>query len=161
MAINLKGAVENDARESFAGAARLLGGKKLLKRELRSKLDVHDLIAAVGIANVALRHVVENAPLLRQEEFASAIGISVRTLQRLTEKPAERLTREQSGRTWKFAEVLAKAGRVFGDRRAAEAWFKSPAMALAQRRPIDLMSTVAGTELVDQLLTRLEYGVYT
>jgi putative toxin-antitoxin system antitoxin component (TIGR02293 family) len=147
--------------ESFADTAKLLGGKRLLRREIRSQLDVHDLISATGIVSAVLRYVMERTEVLRQEELASAIGVSVRTLQRLTDKPAERLTKEQSGRTWKFAEVLAKATRVFGDRREAEIWLKSPAIALEQRRPIDLLSTTAGTELVDQLLTRLEYGVYT
>jgi uncharacterized protein (DUF2384 family) len=34
-------------------------------------------------------------------------------------------------------------------------------MALEQRKPIDLLSTPAGVETVEELLTRLEFGVYT
>ena len=37
----------------------------------------------------------------------------------------------------------------------------TPAVALDQRRPIELLSTAVGAELVEQLLTRIEYGVYT
>ncbi|MFH0343200.1 MAG: antitoxin Xre/MbcA/ParS toxin-binding domain-containing protein [Chromatiales bacterium] len=37
----------------------------------------------------------------------------------------------------------------------------APAMALDQRRPIELLSSPAGVEMVEQLLGRLEYGVYT
>jgi putative toxin-antitoxin system antitoxin component (TIGR02293 family) len=36
-----------------------------------------------------------------------------------------------------------------------------PAIALDRRRPVDLLSSPAGTELVEQLLGRMEYGVYT
>jgi uncharacterized protein (DUF2384 family) len=31
---------------------------------------------------------------------------------------------------------------------------------LNQRRPIDLLATTAGVELVEEFLERLEYGVY-
>lgn len=34
-------------------------------------------------------------------------------------------------------------------------------MALDQRKPIDLLSTPAGVESVEDHLTRLEYGIYT
>jgi hypothetical protein len=41
-----------------------------------------------------------------------------------------------------------------------ETWLESPAIALEQRKPIDLLSTRAGVESVKDHLTRLEYGVY-
>jgi putative toxin-antitoxin system antitoxin component (TIGR02293 family) len=41
------------------------------------------------------------------------------------------------------------------------AWLERPALGLEQRRPIDLLSTTAGVKLVEDLLGRLEYGVYT
>jgi putative toxin-antitoxin system antitoxin component (TIGR02293 family) len=34
-------------------------------------------------------------------------------------------------------------------------------MALDQRRPIDLLATPAGVQLVEDLLGRIQYGVYT
>src|SRR5438067_1157876 len=43
----------------------------------------------------------------------------------------------------------------------AEDWLKRPAMALDQRRPIELLATPAGIRLVEDLLGRIEYGVYT
>ena len=52
--------------------------------------------------------------------------------------PEKRLIREQSVRMWKFAEILAKATKVFGSRREAEQWIKRPATGLDQRRPIEL-----------------------
>jgi putative toxin-antitoxin system antitoxin component (TIGR02293 family) len=36
-----------------------------------------------------------------------------------------------------------------------------PAIGLDQRRPIDLLTTPAGAELVETFLERLEYGVYS
>jgi putative toxin-antitoxin system antitoxin component (TIGR02293 family) len=64
-------------------------------------------------------------------------------------------------RTRKFAEILARAATLFGSRAAAEQWLEQPAIGLDHRRPIDLMATPAGLELVEDYLGRIEYGVYT
>jgi putative toxin-antitoxin system antitoxin component (TIGR02293 family) len=86
--------------------------------------------------------------------------MSLRTFQRRKDAPDKPLSQEQSGRTWKFAEILAKATDVFGSQEEAEQWLERPAIGLDQRRPIDLLATPAGIELVEQYLTRLAYGVY-
>ncbi len=61
---------------------------------------------------------------------------------------------------WKLAEILAHAIALFGSRREAEEWLVRPAMALDERSPLDLLATPAGLQLVEDLLQRLEYGVY-
>lgn len=87
------------------------------------------------------------------------IGVSLRTLQRRKEEPKP-LSEDQGGRTWKFAEILAQATRVLGSQGEAERWLKSSVIPLSGRRPIDLLSTPAGVEMVENLLTQLECGVY-
>lgn len=57
-------------------------------------------------------------------------------------------------------EILGRASEIFGSKAEAETWLKSPAIELDQRRPIDLLSTAAGLEVVEDYLTRIEYGVY-
>ena len=86
--------------------------------------------------------------------------MSLRTFQRRKNTPAKPLNKEQSGRTWKFAEILAKATEVLGSQEEAEQWLERPAIGLNQRRPIDLLETPAGMELVEDYLMQLEYGVY-
>lgn len=56
--------------------------------------------------------------------------------------------------------ILGTATEVFGSRKAAMCWLKSPALALNQSRPIDLLLTEAGTKQVETLLSQLEYCVY-
>jgi putative toxin-antitoxin system antitoxin component (TIGR02293 family) len=63
--------------------------------------------------------------------------------------------------TRNFAETLTRATTLFGSRAAAGQWLEQPAIGLEQRRPIDLMATPAGLELVEDYLGRIEYGVYT
>lgn len=59
-----------------------------------------------------------------------------------------------------MAEILAKAEQVLGTREEAEQWLSRPALGLDSRRPIDLMATAQGAELVKTLLEQMEYGVY-
>ena len=112
-----------------------------------------------------MRHLVGAVRFLglNQGGLEKAVGMSSRTYYRwkknaAVEKP---LSREQSGRVWKFAEILGRATDVLGSQAEAEAWLDRPAMALDQRKPIDLLSTPAGVETVEDHLTRIEYGVYT
>jgi len=61
----------------------------------------------------------------------------------------------------KLAEILAKATAVLGSKEDAEQWLEKPAIGLDQRKPMDLLATPAGVEMVEDYLGRLEYGVYT
>jgi putative toxin-antitoxin system antitoxin component (TIGR02293 family) len=89
-----------------------------------------------------------------------AIGMSLRTLQRRRADPSQPLSVDQSGRVWRFAEILAKATEVMGSQRDAEEWLSEPAIGLNGQRPVDLLATTAGTELVVNFLGQIEYGVY-
>ena len=114
-----------------------------------------------GLPNKALDHLVSNFVTLQWAVYVElAMGMSLRTYQRRKEVPAELLSQEQSGRTWKFAEILSRATDVLGSQEEAELWLERPAIGLDQRRPIELLATPAGVELVEDHLTRLEYGVY-
>jgi putative toxin-antitoxin system antitoxin component (TIGR02293 family) len=142
-------------------AAAILGGSKVLKCHLSSPLDAHELLLR-GLPGAALTHLVDSLLLLHDPaSLEKAIGISLRTFQRRKADPTRLLSPEQSGRTWKFAEILAKATSVLGSRGAAEEWLERPAMALDGHRPIDLLATTPGVEIVEDHLERMEYGVYT
>lgn len=153
-----------DEREEdaiVARAGKLLGGRSTFKRVLRTRLDAHEVIEQ-GFPGGALIRLAENVILLqRPGTFEKALGISLRTLQRRKKEASSKpLSLEQSGRAWKFAELLEQAIEVFGTQEEAEAFFDRPAIGLNQRRPIELLSTPAGTELVETHLERLKYGVY-
>jgi putative toxin-antitoxin system antitoxin component (TIGR02293 family) len=113
------------------------------------------------VASRALFYLVQNLAFLRWDDsFARAIGMSHRTYKRHAAGSAKPLSTEQSGRTWKLAEILAKATSIFGSNEEAEQWLERPAVGLDQRKPIDLLATPAGVELAEDFLVRLEYGVY-
>lgn len=141
--------------------ADLLGGVRVLRHRLTNALDVHEAIAS-GLPGEALTHLIGKLVSLRDPaSIEKAVGISRRTVQRRKVAPGTPLSPEQGGRTWKFAEILAKATAVLGSQEEAEQWLERPATGLDQRRPIDLLATPAGVGIVEQLLERLEHGVYT
>jgi len=140
----------------------LLGGRGSLHRSIENQLDAHDLLRE-GLPGYALDHLVHHVSILRAPHHGNlekAVGVSLRTYQRRQESLAKPLSPDQSGRTWKFAEILARATEVFGTQDEAEQWLERPAMGLDQRRPIDLLSSPVGVAALEDHLTRLEYGVY-
>ena len=52
------------------------------------------------------------------------------------------------------------ATRVLGSHEAAESWLLQKSLALDGERPLDLLTSPSGTEAIQDLLTRIEYGVY-
>lgn len=144
----------------YALSLRYLGGKRFWRRDLCSKADVHSAIVK-GVPYASLIFLVEHVTDVVEEDVAKVLGISTRTLRRQTEAPEKQMPADLASKAWLFAETLAKATEVFGGKEAAEQWMSRPAVGLSGQRPIDLLQTVQGAELVNDFLTRLEYGVYT
>ena len=156
-----------EVRDTTEGAvelrkvAALLGGTRVLKHEVSGQLDAHEMIVR-GLPARALSHLIGELIVMEPTtSLENAIGISLRTFQRRRAMPSKPLSTEQSSRSWKFAEILSKATTIFGSQEEAEQWLERPAIGLNQRRPIDLLASSAGLELVEDHLGRLEYGVYS
>lgn len=160
MAVTAKASTSGTGGGELQKIEALLGGSRVLARRLTNALDAHELLLQ-GLPASALDHLVGNLVFIgKNESLEKAVGMSLRTWQRRKDTPSKPLSQEQSGRAWKFAEILSKATDVFGSQAEAEQWLERPAVGLDQRRPIDLLGTPAGVELVEDHLDRLEYGVY-
>jgi putative toxin-antitoxin system antitoxin component (TIGR02293 family) len=154
------GAGISQANPTIRQTIDLLGGTLVSRRALLSDLEVHEVLLK-GMSGKVLTYVVRHAKILDRGDLLKVAGVSFRTVQRLEATSNKLLSSEQSGRVWKFAEILAKAIDVFGTREEAERWLATPAIALDQRRPVDLLASPVGIEMVEQLLGRLKFGVYT
>ena len=148
------------SEDDFEVILDLLGGSPILGSTIKSDLDAHEMLNQ-GLPRAALNSLVDKLHFIESDEASEALGISLRTLQRHKNTPALHLDVQQSGRAWKFAEILAKATRVLGSQDEAEQWLKRPAIGLNQERPLELLTTPAGVKLVENYLGRLEYSVYT
>jgi putative toxin-antitoxin system antitoxin component (TIGR02293 family) len=93
------------------------------------------------------------------EQLASKLGISRATLHR--RKAQGRLDQQESDRVVRFAQLLGKAVEVFESEDAARRWLDSPQLALAGATPLDYAETEIGAREVDDLLGRIDFGVYS
>jgi putative toxin-antitoxin system antitoxin component (TIGR02293 family) len=149
------------AREEriYRRSCQLLGGGVFARRRLASRSDVHSALVG-GLPYGSLLHLVAQMEKLKEVDVVKVLGISARTLRRQGEAPGKSMPVDLASRTWLLAETLAKAAEIFGSKEDAELWMSQPAMGLDGGRPIDLLQTVQGAELVNDFLGRLEYGVY-
>ena len=93
------------------------------------------------------------------EQLAAKLAISRSTLQR--RKVAGRLSPDESDKVIRFARLLEHATNVFGDVDKARAWLKFPQRGLGGAVPLDYAETEIGAREVDNLLGRIDYGVYS
>ena len=95
-----------------------------------------------------------------RKQVSELIGVSVRTLER-HQKDKKPLNLVQSDRLLRYAHVAAHAEEVFEDEQTARNWLKRPTHALGGEIPLSLLDTEAGLQQVDEVLTRIEYSVYS
>ena len=70
--------------------------------------------------------------------------------------------RQTSDHPLRASRVFAKALELFeGDRDAASRWMLSPLLALGGETPIDIARTELGARQVENLVGRIEHGVYS
>jgi putative toxin-antitoxin system antitoxin component (TIGR02293 family) len=93
------------------------------------------------------------------EQLAAKLSISRSTLQR--RKTNGRLSPDESDKVMRFARLLEHTTDVFGDIDKARAWLKHPQYGLGGAVPLDYAETEVGAREVDNLLGRIDYGVYS
>ncbi|MEO6080078.1 MAG: antitoxin Xre/MbcA/ParS toxin-binding domain-containing protein [Steroidobacteraceae bacterium] len=141
-------------------ANKLLGGRTTLRKTIADSQDAHELIS-IGLPTTSMLRLIANLHTIAQTTVLAVIGISERSFARRKANANVRLPLDESSRLWQFAELLAQACQTLGSQEAAEEWFGRPAIALNGHRPVELLATAPGARLVSELLTRMEYGVYT
>ncbi|MEP6936689.1 MAG: antitoxin Xre/MbcA/ParS toxin-binding domain-containing protein [Chthoniobacterales bacterium] len=93
------------------------------------------------------------------ETVAAVLGISRATLHR--RKTQGRIDRREAERVVRYQRLLERAREVFGHPDAARKWLKHPQQGLGGAVPIDFAKTELGAREVENLLGRIEYGVYS
>ncbi len=93
------------------------------------------------------------------EELAEHLSMSRSTLMR--RRKSGRLDTLESDRLLRFARLFQNAVEVFGNEQSARLWLKSPARALGGMIPITCAGTEVGSREVENLLGRIEFGVFT
>lgn len=146
--------------DTYRAAWLILGGARRFGPEPCSPQEVHNAILN-GVPFASLLHLMGTFPALRSSYIGAVLGISARTLARQEHTPLRLMPAHLASATWRFAEVLALAVHIMGSAEAVQRWLIRPASGLDGQRPLDMLRTVPGAEVVVEFLMRLEYGVYT
>jgi putative toxin-antitoxin system antitoxin component (TIGR02293 family) len=138
--------------------AEVLGGRRVLGKAVKKPDDLAQLVRhglpARAVTALAEKLHIGNSLLSRK------LGIPQRTLtRRLSE--ASLLTPAESDRTVRMARVYANAVEMIGDEEKAIEWLRTPNRALGGERPLDHLDTDMGARMVEDVLGRIAYGVYS
>jgi putative toxin-antitoxin system antitoxin component (TIGR02293 family) len=93
------------------------------------------------------------------DKLAPMLGMSRATLHR--RKAQGRLGPEESDRVLRYARLMGRAVEVMEGEEAARRWLTSPQVGLGGALPLDYAETEVGAREVEDLLGRIEYGVYS
>lgn len=142
---------------SARGVAEKLGGKRVLKRQVRSDLDLAAAISD-GFPIRAVDEVLGSGLFEPAELYALVLARRTLAHRRAKRQP---LSPEQSDRLARLVRVAERAERALGDPKNAARWLRKPNRALGSRRPIDLLESDVGAHMVERTLGRIEHGVYS
>lgn len=93
------------------------------------------------------------------DQLGALLGIARATLHR--RKASGRLTSDESDKVVRFARILGHAVHLFGSVENARLWLRTPQRGLNGAAPLDYAQTEAGAREVENLLGRIDYGVYS
>lgn len=147
--------ISPDQRPETSAKAVLLGGEYMhdplcLFHLIEQGIPVKNVVQALTVVGL-----ISNEPIV-----ARVVGMSSGALRRSARDPEKVLSGLQSTCVWYFLEVFTRAEGIIGPHEIVLRWITAPALGLDGHAPIDLLSNPFGYEIVSDLLTRLEYGVY-
>ena len=134
-----------------------LGGPRVLRQDTPGLTELGEQVRR-GLPYAALDAVIGQLDLSR-EQVASALHLPMRTLAR--RKTERRLHPDESDRLFRLARIAAQAGEVLGSTEKAAHWLQASNRALGGRVPLALLDTDAGAREVEEVLGRIEHGVYS
>jgi len=93
------------------------------------------------------------------DTLAATVNIARRTLAR--RKKEGRFQPDESERILRIAGLFDRALQVLHNRSRVQLWFKSPQKGLGGQTPLEYADTEPGAREVEDLLGRLEHGVFS
>jgi len=134
--------------------------------EFRRTLGIKEPASAFGLVEAARNGLkkealdnIAEALEIGPAEMGRFLHVSPRTIHRY--KPGQTLSLDASDHILQIAKVYERTVEVLGEGGNAVQWLKASNMALGGAKPIDLLDTSPGIEMVITILGRIEYGVYS
>ena len=122
--------------------------------------SIHEQIGRIhaGLSFRAVQN-LQKALDVPMDKLASVLGMSRATLHR--RKIQGKIDKDESEKLVRYQRLLKKAEDVFGGGDSAREWLTSPQAGLGNAVPLDFAKTEIGAREVENLLGRIEYGVYS
>ena len=133
--------------------AEQLGDSKAIGRQVRSDADLARAVEH-GFPTATIDALRKRGVTDRD---IAAVIIKPRTLSHRRAQRS-RLTVDESDRAARLARVRALAEAIFANRRKADHWLHRELPLLDGRRPIDLIRTQVGAQMVEDLLAGIAWG---
>lgn len=135
-----------------------LGGAK------KAGIQRSDLMSPLGVVGVVKRGLPYASAAYAREHLGMQRKVFDAVMPRQTlsstqKSSRKRLTAAQSEKLIRIARAYAMAEEAFGGRERGEYWMKTQNPALDGARPVELLDTASGGELIEQMLGRMMYGV--
>jgi putative toxin-antitoxin system antitoxin component (TIGR02293 family) len=92
-----------------------------------------------------------------QDEFQETFKTTVKTIQNHVTRELT-LDAALSEKLLKSFALFDKGAEIFGSASNFHQWLNAPAYGLGNQLPFDLMDTITGIQLIEEELTRIEFG---
>lgn len=112
-----------------------------------------------GITNSLFSEIKSNSPF-DEDQWCHFLDINIRTLQRYKKAKNHIYKPLQSERIFELAEVTSLGHEVFDSPEDFSLWLNTPSPALANLKPVELLDTSYGKDLIISELNRIEHGIF-
>lgn len=140
---------------STATAEKLLGGQRALGHKIQTDRDRYE-VSQNGLPKKVLVHFAANVDL-SMRFMAYLLNINERTIQR--KKDFDLLDGTTSEQLLAIAEVYARAADVLGSLESCQKWLNTENRALGNEKPIVMLKSRFGAQMILDLLGRMEHGI--
>lgn len=128
------------------------------KNQFRSEFDLIG-VAADGLTKASIDELAMDLGISRKSMAEDILNVSVKTMER--KSPEDKLDKKLSSHAIEIARTIQHAFRVFEDEEKVKRWVIRENKALNGMKPIRLFDTLTGLNLVNDILGRIEEGVYS
>ncbi len=131
--------------------------KALLKSESINQRTDLIAVARAGIETKYIKTIQEYTSL-SEKELIRILPISSRQLTRYTDN--HKLNKAITSHLLELIEVFQKGYRLFGKDKF-KIWIRTENKVLNNNSPLDIMDTSLGIEMIEDVIGRIEHGVYS
>lgn len=130
--------------------------QSLIKSDIEQRTD----LIAIARSGIEVRYIknIQDFTSLSENELVSILPISHRQLMRYDDK--HRLNKEITSHIILIIQLFQKGYRIFGKEKF-RLWIRTMNNVLDRNKPMDIMDTSIGIEMIEDVLGRIEQGVYS